>query len=131
MPFMPGVSGNPRGRPRNRGASGKLRAAIEKQAPALVNALVKQALAGDTPAAIALLARACPPLKPVDVQAEPLSIPTLDAAPAALLGALSAGTLSVSQVSELATALANLARVSETVELEKRITVLEARHGQP
>ena len=57
MPFMPGVSGNPRGRPRNRGASGKLRAAIEKQAPALVNALVKQALAGDTPAAIALLAR--------------------------------------------------------------------------
>lgn len=127
MPFMPGVSGNPRGRPRNRGASGKLRAAIEKQAPALVNALVKQALAGDTPAAIALLARACPPLKPVDVQAEPLSIPTLAAAPSALLAALSAGTLTVSQVSELANALANLARVSETVELEARIAALEGK----
>ena len=127
MPFMPGVSGNPRGRPRNRGASGKLRAAIEKQAPALVNALVKQALAGDTPAAIALLARVCPPLKSVDVQAEPLAIPTLAAAPSALLAALSAGTLTVSQVSELANALANLARVSETVELEQRIAALEGK----
>ena len=129
MPWQAGQSGNPAGRPRNRGASGKLRAAIEKQAPKLVTKLFEQALAGDTPAAIALLARACPPLKPVDVQAEPLSIPTLAAAPSALLAALSAGTLTVSQVSELATALANLARVSETVELEARIAALEGKHG--
>ena len=127
MPWQAGQSGNPAGRPRNRGASGKLRAAIEKQAPKLVTKLFEQALAGDTPAAIALLARACPPLKPVDVQAEPLSIPTLAAAPSALLAALSAGTLTVSQVSELANALANLARVSETVELEQRIAALEGK----
>ena len=130
MPFLPGVSGNPRGRPRNVGPSGKLRAAIEKQAPQLVTALFKQALAGDTQAASVLLARACPPLKPVDAPTQALAIASLAEGPAALLAALGAGTLSVDQVTGLANALASLAKVSETVELEARITALESKNGK-
>lgn len=128
MAWVKGQSGNPGGRrPGAIGVPGKARLAISKAVPNILNTLIRQAVDGDVSSAKLLLERVVPPLRPTDEPTQPLAIASLSEAPGALLGALTAGTLTVSQVSELATALANLARVSETVELEARISALEGK----
>ncbi len=130
MAWVKGQSGNPGGRrPGAIGVPGKARLAISKAVPGILNTLIAQAQGGDTSAARLLLERVVPPLRATDEPTQPLAIASLSEAPSALLAALGAGVLSVDQVAQLANALANLARVSETVELEARIRNLEARHG--
>ena len=41
MPFTPGVSGNPKGRPRNAGQLGALRKRIEARTPEIIDRLVQ------------------------------------------------------------------------------------------
>jgi hypothetical protein len=52
--------------------------------------------------------------------------PTLEAAPAALMEALAAGTVTPDQAQSMAQVIVALARAKETAELEARIAALEA-----
>ncbi|MCB1769014.1 MAG: hypothetical protein KDJ31_04815 [Candidatus Competibacteraceae bacterium] len=63
--WQPGQSGNPRGR-RPDCAVSKARARISRNLPAIIDALVKAALAGDASASRLLLERVVPAMRPVD-----------------------------------------------------------------
>ena len=128
--FQPGQSGNPAGRPRGVGTIGKLRSAIEKDAPGIIARLVEAALAGDTQAAGILLSRIIPPMKATEAPIPGLAIPSLDAAPEAVLSALARGTLTTDQVTAISQLVSALARAKETAELEKRIARLEERYAE-
>lgn len=128
--FQPGQSGNPAGRPRGAGTIGKLRTAIEKDAPGIIARLVQAALAGDTQAAGVLLSRILPPLKATEQPIPGLSIPSLDAAPEAVLAALAKGALTTDQVTAISQLVTALARAKEITELESRISALEVRHAE-
>ena len=130
MPFAPGVSGNPRGRPRNAGQLGALRKRIEARTPEIIDRLVQAALSGDVQAASVLIGRVLPPMKPTEPSIPGLAIPSLDAAPEAVLSALARGTLTTDQVTAISQLVSALARAKETAELENRITALEARYAE-
>ena len=130
MPFAPGVSGNPRGRPRNAGQLGALRKRIEARTPEIIDRLAEAALAGDTQAAGILLSRIIPPMKATEAPIPGLTIASLAEAPQAILTALGRGALTVDQVTAVSQLLTALARAKETTELENRITALEARYAE-
>ena len=129
MPFAPGVSGNPKGRPRNAGQLGALRKRIEAQTPAIIDRLVESALSGDVQAASVLIGRVLPPLRAVQ-PIPSLTISNLAEAPRAILASLGRGSLTVEQAAGIAQLLTAMARAKETAELENRITALEERHAQ-
>ena len=130
MPFAPGVSGNPRGRPRNAGQLGALRKRIEARTPEIIDRLVESALSGDVQAASVLIGRILPPMKATEPPIPGLTIASLAEAPQAILTALGRGALTVDQVTAVSQLLTALARAKETTELENRITALEARYAE-
>jgi hypothetical protein len=130
VPFKPGISGNPRGRPRGIVNQAKLRKAIASDIPDILSALTTQAKAGDVSAAKLLLDRTVPSLRPVDAPT-PLALGTgpddLAGAVSAVLAALGAGSLTPDQAGAVAGVLSALVRVRESTELEERIRALESR----
>lgn len=126
--FIKGQSGNPQGRPKGSGLSAQLRAAIEQDAPSIIKAMIEQAKAGDMPAAKALLDRVLPALKP---ESQAIHLPELVAAGTmaekarAAIDAAGAGAVSPSAASDLVSAIAGLAKIIETTELQKRLEALE------
>ena len=129
--WKPGQSGNPNGRPAGTGEVGKLRAAIAKRVPDLLDAMLAKALDGDVGAARLLLERAIAPLKAIE-QTQALALPdgTLTAQGRAVLRSVADGVLAPSQGAALLGAIGTLARVTELDELESRIAALEARNGK-
>lgn len=127
--WKPGSSGNPKGRPKGCGFAGKLRTKIAGDVPDIVDALTKMAKAGDPQAARILLDRVVAPLKPQEVAA-PISLPDGPAAEqgAAVIRAIAAGDLAPGQGAVLLQAVANLARVVDLADLERRIAALEKGH---
>ena len=126
MPFKKGESGNPAGRKPGSVNQAKLRALIAKDIPDIVAALTRKAKDGDIQASKLLLDRVFPSLKAVDTPAPVNMPPTLEAAPAALMQALAAGTVTPDQAQSMAQVIVALARAKETAELEARIAALEA-----
>lgn len=126
-----GESGNPAGRKPGTGEVARIRAAIAKQVPDLLDAMMAKALDGDVGAARLLLERAIAPLKAID-QAQALALPdgTLTAQGRAVLRSVAEGELAPSQGAALLGAIGTLARVTELDELESRIAALEARNGK-
>ncbi|MFZ6675258.1 DUF5681 domain-containing protein [Undibacterium sp. Xuan67W] len=125
--FMPGQSGNPKGRMPGVGKVGKLRAAIEKHVPSIIETLVVMAKNGDSQAARLLLERVLPPVRAIE-QAVALQLPeggTLTAKADAVLSAASNGTLAPSQAAQLLAALGTLSKIVEVDSLADRIAVLE------
>ena len=129
--WKPGQSGNAKGRPAGTGEVGKLRAAIAKRVPDLLDAMLAKALDGDVGAARLLLERAIAPLKAIE-QTQALALPdgTLTAQGRAVLRSVADGVLAPSQGAALLGAIGTLARVTELDELESRIAALEARNGK-
>lgn len=129
--WKPGQSGNPKGRPAGTGEVGKLRAAIAKRVPDLLDAMLAKALDGDVGAARLLLERAIAPLKAIE-QTQALALPdgTLTAQGRAVLRSVADGVLAPSQGAALLGAIGTLARVTEMDELESRIAALEVRNGK-
>jgi hypothetical protein len=130
--WKPGESGNPNGRAPGSGEVAKLRAAIAKHLPEIIEKLVVQAKGGDAAAARLLLERVCPPVKPIE-QPAPMELPdgTLSEQGRAVLTATGSGTLAPSQAAQLLAGLGSLAKLIETDELAARIAALEAQHGKP
>ena len=126
--FIKGQSGNPQGRPKGSGLSAQLRAAIEQDAPSIIKAMIEQAKGGDTAAAKTLLDRVLPALKP---ESQAIHLPELVAADTmaekarAAIDAAGAGAVSPSAASDLVSAIAGLAKIIETTELQKRLEALE------
>ena len=126
--FIKGQSGNPQGRPKGSGLSAQLRAAIEQDAPSIIKAMIEQAKAGDMQAAKALLDRVLPALKP---ESQAIHLPELVAAGTmaekarAAIDAAGAGAVSPSAAIDLVSAIAGLAKIIETTELQKRLEALE------
>jgi hypothetical protein len=128
MPFQKGRSGNPKGRPKGIQTQAKLRKAIEAHVPAIIDAMVEKARAGDVGAAKLLVDRVIPALRPTD-QPAPVPLPHEGLAQSgqAILVALGAGELTPQQGAALLGALSTLARVVETDELVQRVAALEGK----
>ena len=131
MKWQSGQSGNPSGRKPGTSKVEKLRAALTKELPEVLEALVAQARAGDTGAIKLILERTLPALRPVDM-ATPLNLPVdggLADQGRAVLAALAAGHLPANQAAGILQGLGNLAKLVELDELEKRIAALEGQQG--
>ena len=125
--FKAGVSGNPKGRPKNKTADTLLRKSIIDDMPDIILKLVEQAKNGDTAAAKILLDRCCPALKP---QAMAISLPvngTLAEQGGEIIKATLSGLIPPDIGSQLITALSNQGKLIELQELTQRIEALEVR----
>lgn len=133
--WKPGQSGNPQGK--NRGARNKatqmVLALMEGGAAEITNTIVAAAKKGDLAAARLVIERLAPPLRE-----RPLSLPLPDTrtvagvseAQQAILEAVGGGEILPGEGTALAGILEVRRKALETVELEQRISALEARHGQ-
>ena len=122
-----GKSGNPAGRPK--GIPDKrtaLRALLEPHAEDLIGKVVEMALAGETTALRLCLDRLIPPVKATD---EAVTLGSLEGSLSdqgrTILEAAAAGRITPDQASTLLQALAQQAKIIETVEFEERIKRLE------
>ena len=129
MPWKPGESGNPAGRRPGTGQVARLRAAIAQHLPEILDRLVQQARDGDMQAIKLLLERTLPPLKPMALP-EPLPLRatgSLAERGEAVLQALAAGRASPDAAETALAGLTALARLRAIDDLERRISVLEAK----
>ena len=123
--FKPGVSGNPKGRPRK--ATTELEKALRKHGAELADKLVALALDGDTTALKICIDRIHAPLKP---QSAPVELELPEGAGLAeqgreIVAAVGRGEVSPDMGTQLLNGLGSLARIVELDELEKRIQALE------
>jgi hypothetical protein len=128
-PWRKGQSGNPHGR-RAKGlaTAERLRNALVKDLPAILDGIVKAAKGGDMQAARTILERVLPPLKPVEVPAvlDPPAGSLSDQGQNVLV-AMAAGTLTPGQAAQLLSAIAAQAKIVEVDELARRLAALEMR----
>ncbi len=125
--FKKGVSGNPKGRPKNKTPATLLRKSIIDDMPEIILTLIKQAKDGDTAAAKILLDRCCPALKP---QAMTINIPvngTLTEQGNEIIRATLSGLIPPDIGAQLITALAAQSKIIEVDELTQRIEALEGK----
>jgi len=129
MPWTKGKSGNPLGRPRGRSKAAELRRAFEEGWEKAVEKIKELALAGDQKLLMYWGDKIIPTLRTVDL---PGTVPsfaeakTLSDKSSAILQSIADGELNVPDGLSLMQAVANAARVSESVEQEKQIAELEA-----
>ncbi len=130
--FVPGVSGNPAGRPpgtRNR-ASLLVEQMLEGQAEALAAKVIDLALAGDVLALRLCLERLVPARKERQIMLQlprPATAPDITEAYGQVVEALAAGELTPTETDSAATLLENARRALETTELARRIEEMEER----
>lgn len=131
MKWQAGQSGNPNGRKPGTGKVEKLRAALAKELPDVLESLVAQAKAGDVGAIKLILERTIPALRPVDAATSlPLSSDGgLAEQGRVVWAALATGQLPANQAASLLQGLGTLAKLVEMDELEKRIAALEGQQG--
>ena len=123
--FKAGISGNPKGRPKDKTPATLLRKSIIDDMPEIILKLVEQAKNGDTAAAKILLDRCCPALKP---QALAINLPangTLAEQGGEIIRATLSGNIPPDVGAQLITALANQGKLIELQELTERIEILE------
>ncbi|WP_432741738.1 DUF5681 domain-containing protein [Methylobacter sp. G7] len=123
--FQPGVSGNPKGKPKDKTPATLLRKSIAEAMPEIILSLIEQAKAGDVAASKCLLDRVCPTLKP---QAMPICLPvngSLADQGGEIIRATMAGQIPPDIGSQLITALSNQGKLVELQELTRRIDELE------
>ena len=130
--FKPGMSGNPKGKPKGaRSLSTRFAEAIlAKDAEAVVRKVIEKAKDGDMGAAKMVLDRIAPIRKGVPVQFDLPSVTdakSLVDASRRLLGAVCAGRVSPDEATAVLGLLEACRKAIETEELEDRIRKLEGR----
>jgi len=130
--FQPGQSGNPAGRPK--GSRNKATLALERlldgQAEALTQKAIELALSGDIPALRLCLDRILPPRKDRPVLFE---LPAINGAEdakvasAAVLAAVSVGSLTPSEAAEVSKLIDAYVKAIEVTEVLARLDKLEQR----
>ena len=130
--FRPGESGNPKGRPSGSRHKATLAAQslLDGEAEALTRVCVEKALEGDGFALKLALERILPPRKdrPITVDLPAIKkIEDIAKATATITEAVGVGTLTPGEGELLSRIIDNHRRAVETIELEKRLTALEAR----
>ena len=123
--FKAGISGNPKGRPKDKTPATLLRKFIIDDMPEVILKLVEQAKNGDTAAAKILLDRCCPALKP---QAMNITLPingNLAEQGGEIIRATLSGNIPPDIGAQLITALASQGKLIELQELTERIENLE------
>ncbi|MBK1720501.1 DUF5681 domain-containing protein [Thiocystis violacea] len=126
--FQPGQSGNPRGPRPGSGPVQKLRKAIEKDLPDIIQAMSEAAKQGDPSAARLLMDKVLPNIKP---ETRPLPVMGTAVEPQAIVDALTAGVLTSEQAREVMALLADRAKISEAVENAERLARIEAMLKSP
>ena len=130
VPFKPGQSGNPNGRPagsRNR-ATLAIEALLEGEAEALTRKAIDLAKAGDMQALRLCMDRLAPPRRDFPVAFDLPEMKTVsDAvlAMGALVKAVAEGDLTPTEAAELTRMVQAFAKIIETAEFEERIRKLE------
>jgi len=131
-PFLPGQSGNPSGKPK--GSRNKATLALEElldgEAEALTRKAVELALGGDMAALRLCLDRILPPRKDRPVSFEMPVIKDAEdakAASAALLAAVSVGSLTPSEAAEVGKLIDGYVKAIEVTEVLARLEKLEQR----
>ena len=131
MPFQPGQSGNPSGRPKGIfDKRNQYRALIESHAPALINKAVEKALDGDMKAMQLCIERILPRAKhataPLPLTSDNSITPEkLLSYGDSLLEAIISGNLDASDARTISQLLDSQRRLIETTELENRIQSIE------
>ena len=123
--FKAGISGNPKGRPKDKTPATLLRKSIVDDMPEIILKLVEQAKNGDTAAAKILLDRCCPTLKP---QALAISLPingSLAEQGGEIIRATLSGHIPPDIGAQLVTALSNQGKLVELQELTQRLDRIE------
>jgi hypothetical protein len=130
--FVPGVSGNPAGKPL--GARARATRLAEKlmagDAEAVVLAVIEAAKGGDMTAAKIILDRIVPPCRgrPVRLDLPPIvSAADLVRALAAIADAMARGVLSAEEAQAAAAVLEHHRKAVETFDLERRMAAIEAK----
>ncbi len=133
--FRPGVSGNPKGRPKgvpNR-ATTMVQKILDGKAKDLVDALVKQALKGDVTALRLCLDRIVAPVRERAI-AVPIPAPTsageIAEALRVVFGASTSGGLMPGEAQTLAALLESQRKAIETAVLEARVAAVESALDQ-
>ncbi|GAB1410298.1 hypothetical protein MASR1M90_14520 [Desulfovibrionales bacterium] len=126
--FQKGESGNPSGRPRGAyGVPGKLRQAIQDRSGDIVQAMINNALNGDTAAQRALLDKIIPNVKSVapNVSLDLGADKSLVQKAEKILHAVASGEVAPDVGAVLVQAVGGLAKIAEITELEQRLENLE------
>jgi hypothetical protein len=132
--FVPGVSGNPAGKPPGARARATRLAEqlMSNDAEAVVRAVIEAAKGGDMTAAKIVLDRIAPPCRgrPVRLDLPPIVCAAdLVRALAAVADAMSRGVLSAEEAQAAATVLEHHRKAVETLDLERRITAIEEKRS--
>ncbi len=130
--FRPGQSGNPKGRAQ--GSRNKATLAVEElldgQSKALTQKAVEKALEGDIQALKICLDRICPPRKSRPIQIKLPKVETaadVTAAHGTVIAAMAQADITPDEANTIAGVLEAKRRAIETVEIEERISKLEAQ----
>jgi Family of unknown function (DUF5681) len=136
MPFQPGQSGNPAGRPL--GARDKAARAVEAmldgEAAEITRRAIEAAKDGDAAAIRLCMARLCPPPKG---RLAPFDMPKMETAQdavkasAAIVAAVAAGEITPTEAAELSRVVENFAKTLQIYDHDARLRKLEAerRHA--
>lgn len=124
--WKPGYCPNPKGRPKGSvGIPGKVRQALAKDIPDIVQRMVEAAKGGDVAAARLLLERTVPPLRAQGAAVAVDLTGSFVEAGQRLMVACGAGEIAPDTMALIINSLGTMARVQESDELTKRIETLE------
>ena len=135
MKFKKGQSGNPNGKPKGARNQATLaaEAVLDGEAEALTRKAIEKALEGDMAAIRLCLERILPASKsrPIEIDLPPVeTAEDITAAHGVVIAAMARGEITPDDASTIAGVLEARRRAIETVELEKRIDILEGAKGK-
>ncbi len=131
-PFEKGQSGNPAGKPKGalNHSTRAVQALLDGESEALTRKAIDMALDGDTVALRLCLERLAPPVKdkPISVSLPPMG-GAVDASQimASVVSAMACGEITPSEAAAVAGVVETYRRTVETVDIERRLTVLEEK----